>query len=57
MTTGMIDAKAFLGALLKIGYDRPIRAEPFNQRLNDMDAKQASAATTHTTKRSLALMG
>ena len=57
MTTGMIDAKAFLGAFLKIGYDRPIRAEPFNQRLNDMDAKQASAATTHTTKRSLALMG
>lgn len=35
--TGVIDAAAFLKALAQIGYDGPIRAEPFNQALNAMD--------------------
>ncbi len=56
-TTGMIDAKAFLGALLKIGYDGPIRCEPFNQKLDDMDDEQASETTAKAMKKAFALMG
>ena len=56
-TTGMIDAKAFLGALVKIGYDGPIRCEPFNQRLNDMDDEQASATTAAAMRKACALLG
>ncbi len=56
-TTGMIDAAGFLGALAKIGYDGPIRAEPFNQRLNEMDDDTASATTAAAMKRAFALLG
>ena len=55
--TGMIDAKAFLGALADIGYDGPIRAEPFNQRLNEMDDEEASEATAAAMKTAFALVG
>ena len=55
-TTGMIDAKAFLGALLKIGYDGPIRCEPFNQKLNDMDDERASETTAAAMKKAFALV-
>ena len=43
--TGVIDLKSFLGVLVEIGYDGPIRAEPFNKALNDMDDREAVAAT------------
>lgn len=43
--SGLIDLKAFLEVLLAIGYDGPVRAEPFNQVLNNMDNDQAVAAT------------
>ena len=56
-TTGMIDAKAFLGALLQIGYDGPIRAEPFNQRLNEMGDDDASRATVAAMRKAFALVG
>lgn len=56
-TTGMIDAKAFLDALLQIGYDGPIRAEPFNQRLNDMDDDNACQATAAAMKKAFDLVG
>ena len=55
-TTGVIDAKAFLGALLEIGYDGPIRAEPFNKALNDMDDEHASATTIAAMRRAFALV-
>jgi len=42
--TGVIDAKAFLGALRQIGYDGPVRAEPFNRALNELDNEPACAA-------------
>src|SRR6185369_17391003 len=35
--TGVIDAAAFLRALQRIGYDGPVRAEPFNRALNELD--------------------
>ena len=56
-TTGVIDAKEFLGALVKIGYDGPIRAEPFNQRLNEMNDDQASGMTAAAMRRAFALIG
>ncbi len=52
-TTGVIDVKAFLGALQAIGYDGPVRAEPFNATLNAMDNEQAAAATVASLKRAM----
>ena len=43
--SGVIDLAGFLKALRKIGYEGPVRAEPFNERLNKMDTKPALAAT------------
>lgn len=43
--SGVIDLKAFVGALLDIGYDGPVRAEPFNKELNQMEDDQALAVT------------
>ncbi|EDY81416.1 hypothetical protein VDG1235_1034 [Verrucomicrobiia bacterium DG1235] len=45
LATGVIDLKSFLQALVQINYTGPIRAEPFNQALNDMDNEAALAAT------------
>ncbi len=57
LATGMIDAKEFLDALVKIGYDGPIRAEPFNQILDAMDDDQASRTTADAMRRAFALVG
>ncbi len=54
--TGVIDVKTFLGALVKIGYDGPIRAEPFNKALAAMSAEQAVAATAAAMKKAFALV-
>ena len=43
--SGVVDLKGFLGALVQIGYDGPIRAEPFNQPLRDMPDQEALKAT------------
>jgi sugar phosphate isomerase/epimerase len=43
--TGVIDAAAFLKALERIGYDGPVRAEPFNRVLNELDNESACAGT------------
>lgn len=56
MATGVIDLKAFLNALVAIGYDGPIRAEPFNAELNAMDNDQSVAATAKAMKRAFALV-
>jgi sugar phosphate isomerase/epimerase len=55
--TGVIDLKAFLGELVAIGYDGPIRAEPFNQTLNKLDNEEATAATAKAMKKAFALVG
>ena len=50
--SGVIDLTAFLQALVKIGYDGPVRAEPFNAKLNDMsnmDAIKATSQAMHST--------
>ena len=51
--TGVIDVKAFLTALVDIGYDGPVRAEPFNQPLNRMDDDAACNATSKAIARSI----
>jgi len=43
--TGVIDVKTFLTALVKIGYDGPVRAEPFNKPLNALENDPAAAKT------------
>lgn len=56
MATGVIDLKAFLSALVEIGYDGPIRAEPFNQTLNQMENEDALEATAKAMRAAFALV-
>ncbi len=43
-STGVIDAKSFLGALQQIGFQGPVRAEPFNDVVRHMAADDAAEA-------------
>ena len=43
--TGVIDVATFLKALQGLGYAGPVRAEPFNKPLNDLNNDAACAAT------------
>lgn len=54
--TGVIDVGAFLNALNKIGYDGPVRAEPFNQTLNKMSKDDACAAIAGALRKAFALI-
>jgi len=54
--SGEIDVKSFLEALLKIGYDGPIRAEPFNKGLNDMEDEDACATVAEAMRQAFALV-
>lgn len=56
MATGVIDMQGFVDALVKIGYDGPVRAEPFNAVLNAMQNDAACAATAKAMKRAAALV-
>ena len=49
--TGVIDVGAFLNALNKIGYDGPVRVEPFNEPLRKMPKEEACAATAAALKK------
>ncbi|MEO2014824.1 MAG: TIM barrel protein [Fuerstiella sp.] len=55
--TGVIDMKSFLGVLVEIGYNGPIRSEPFNAKLNAMENDDACAATAAAMKKAFALVG
>jgi sugar phosphate isomerase/epimerase len=54
--TGVIDLKPFLSALVEIGYDGPVRAEPFNKALNEMENEEALKATHTAMKKAFALV-
>jgi sugar phosphate isomerase/epimerase len=56
MATGVIDTAAFLNSLKQIGYDGPVRAEPFNKALNSMGKEEAVAATATAMKKAFALI-
>ncbi|WP_165227110.1 sugar phosphate isomerase/epimerase family protein [Aquisphaera insulae] len=55
--TGVIDVKAFLNALVRIGFDGPIRAEPFKADLNKLTPDAAVARTSAAMDRAFALIG
>jgi sugar phosphate isomerase/epimerase len=55
MATGVIDMNGFLNTLVTIGYDGPIRAEPFNAALNKMDEGAAVKATAVAMRKAFAL--
>ncbi len=54
--TGVIEVGAFLKALNQIGYDGPVRAEPFNQTVNKMSKDDACAAAAAALKKAFALI-
>jgi sugar phosphate isomerase/epimerase len=56
MTSGVIDIKGFLNALIQIGFDGPIRAEPFNQALRDMEDEAAVKKTAAAMKEAFDLV-
>ena len=56
LATGVIDVKPFLEALVKIGYDGPIRAEPFNKTLSDMADEDACATVAEAMRKAFALV-
>ncbi len=43
-STGVIDVAAFRGALAQIGFDGPVRAEPFNEAVRRMAPGEAATA-------------
>jgi sugar phosphate isomerase/epimerase len=55
--TGVIPVAAFLDALRRIEYDGPVRAEPFNRVVNEMDNDAACAATITALKKAMELAG
>jgi len=54
--TGVIDVSAFLNALNQIGYDGPVRAEPFNQAVSRMSKDEACAAAAGSLKKAFELI-
>lgn len=52
--TGVIPVADFLSALIEIGYDGPIRPEPFNKRLNEMENEEASKTAAAAMKKAFA---
>jgi sugar phosphate isomerase/epimerase len=54
--TGVIDVGAFLRALAEVGYDGPVRAEPFNEAVRKMPREEAVAATARAMKTAFALL-
>jgi len=57
MATGIVPVGEFLGALRDIGYDGPVRAEPFNQALNALPDDEAVARTAAALERAFAVLG
>lgn len=54
--TGVIPVKQFLDALVQIGYDGPIQAEPFNADLRALPIDQACAQASDAMKKAFRLM-
>ena len=54
--TGVIDIAGFISALVAIGYDGPVRPEPFNKALNALDNDPACAAASAAMHRAMATL-
>ncbi len=55
--TGVIDIKGFLNALVDVGFDGPVRAEPFNKPLNQLDNAPAADATVTAIRKAITVAG
>tara|TARA_B100000497_G_C7667675_1_gene402666 strand:- start:146 stop:1075 length:930 start_codon:yes stop_codon:yes gene_type:complete len=53
--SGVIDLKGFVNALKTLGYDGPVRAEPFNKVLNEMNDNDALKRTYNAMKKAVDL--
>jgi len=56
MATGMIDIAAFVNALQSVGYNGPVRPEPFNRELNAMNNESACAVSSAALHRAMELV-
>jgi sugar phosphate isomerase/epimerase len=56
LATGVIDTAAFVNALAKIGYDGPVRPEPFNRTLSALENDPACAAASTALHKAMALV-
>ena len=56
LATGVINMKDFLQGLIDIGYDGPVRTEPFNQALNDLENDDALKTNMDAIKKALKLV-
>lgn len=54
-STGVIDVKTFLWAMIRIGYDGPVVCEPFAEELRQMPPEQVLAAVAAAMKKAAAL--
>lgn len=54
--TGVIDLAGFLNTLNQLGYDGPVRAEPFNRALNELGNEAACAATIAAMRKAFGLI-
>jgi sugar phosphate isomerase/epimerase len=54
--TGVIPVGLFLNALQRIGYDGPVRAEPFNKAVNSLPADEACATVIASLRKAMALL-
>jgi hypothetical protein len=52
--TGVIDVETFLRCLVRIGFDGPVRAEPFNAELRKLPPGEALDATAAAMKKAFA---
>ena len=55
-TTGVIDLKTFLGALLQIGYDGPVQVEPMLAEFRTMPAETVLRQTADSLRQTLMLI-
>lgn len=56
VATGVIDVASFVTALARLGYDGPLRPEPFNKALNALDNDPACAAASAALHRAMGLI-
>lgn len=54
--TGVIDLKTFLGALVEIGYDGPVMAEPFRPDLRGLPRDEALGLVSKAMKKAFSLL-
>ena len=55
--TGVIPIGEFLSALVQIGYDGPVRAEPFNKPLRELEDEPAAKATVEAIRKAMEVAG